>query len=200
MFLTSDVAYVVAAGIAQMLFSLAVLGAVMTMRGRVTPWPLLGVWLLVFFVIAGVVMNRAIAGDFDVASDLFARSPWLAAFGLAMLIVLFDMSERRSPGRAWLAGAIAFYLCLEIWAPFVYADSALFAQLFLVNAVVAIFAGLGSCLWPRKKSAKTCAMNGTGSKKASARTVASSCMSPRPNGPRALVTWRPESPTTSTTC
>ena len=99
-FLTSDVAYVVAAGIAQMLFSLAVLGAVMTMRGRVTPWPLLGVWLLVFFVIAGVVMNRAIAGDFDVASDLFARSPWLAAFGLAMLIVLFDMRERRSPGRA----------------------------------------------------------------------------------------------------
>ena len=145
-FLTSDVAYVVAAGIAQMLFSLAVLGAVMTMRGRVTPWPLPGVWLLVFFVIAGVVMNRAIAGDFDVASDLFARSPWLAAFGLAMLIVLFDMRERRSPGRAWLAGAIAFYLCLEIWAPFVYADSALFAQLSLVNAVLAIFAGLGIVL------------------------------------------------------
>ena len=144
--LDRNMAYGAAAGVAQMLFGLAMLGAVMTMRGRSIPWLLLGAWLLAYFVIGGVVLVRALDGHFDVGAHLFARSPWLAALGLATLILLFDMRTRPSPGRAWLAGSFVTYLALEVWVPFAYADPELFAQLSFANAVVAIFAGLGIVL------------------------------------------------------
>ena len=145
-FMTSYIAFVAVAGVAQMLFSLAMLGAVITMRGRPVPWLLLGAWFAAYFGIAGMVTARALEGHFDVAAHLLVRSPWFAAFALTILVVVFDMRRRPTPGRAWLAGAVATYLALEMWAPFVYADTALFAQLFFANAVVAIFAGLGIVL------------------------------------------------------
>ena len=83
---------------------------------------------------------------FDVAAHLLARSAWFAALGLAIIVVLFDMRRRPTPGRAWLAGALATCVALEVWAPFVYSVTSLFAQLFFANAVVAIFAGLGIVL------------------------------------------------------